>query len=253
MKAKALLILPVADLLFVCIEANLKLVLTTGKIVNISRSAMARRVFLMVFLFLELSLNCFSQDYRDAFTGKYICTVMVVEGGNTYWSNGELFVQKSLSDSMQVRIYRTETIYSIATVDTSGQFVVDQNPYGEWGKFFTENDSIYYFINHGSPMGLYDYYYGKKDTDGLDNTPSGDLVFSVYPNPAGKDLYISGVPPGKHVKIKIYDSAGRLCIIQSEQQGNSILRLDIGGLPEGAYVICGENDQAQFISKFVKH
>ena len=64
---------------------------------------------------------------------------------------------------------------------------------------------------------------------------SGNLNFSIYPNPATELVYISGLPIGKEVTISLFDGSGRLVQQSLLPSGNNSREISIAELPKGLY------------------
>lgn len=195
----------------------------------------------------------YSQDFRDNFVGNYLCDVQTFSGGSSTWDTATLNVTKSDTNLTQVVITRSLSQYSIATVDTVGHFVVSSNPYGEWGDFYVANDSLYYFINGGSAMGLYFYYYGKKVvTSSVNDHMQTNSSIVLYPNPANDKLYLSFKYLDDKSFVSIYDLKGQLVYNKSINQTDKILEIDIKGIPKGLYLLNLSSKSNLFSSKFLK-
>ena len=69
--------------------------------------------------------------------------------------------------------------------------------------------------------------------------------FSIYPDPAGDHLYISGLPPS--ATLCIIDMTGRICYTPS-----SLREIDVSALPSGVYLLRIQDSSAYVVKKFVK-
>ena len=68
---------------------------------------------------------------------------------------------------------------------------------------------------------------------------------SIYPDPAGDHLYISGLPPS--ATLCIIDMTGRICYTPS-----SLREIDVSALPSGVYLLRIQDSSAYVVKKFVK-
>ncbi|MBN2175644.1 MAG: T9SS type A sorting domain-containing protein [Bacteroidales bacterium] len=211
---------------------------------------MKRNYIIFLIFAVSLQSQVFPQDYRDQFVGKYNCSIHHFEGNSSYWYNGEIFINKSDSDSSEIIITRETNINRIATVDTNGNFIVYQNPYGEWGNFITEFDSIYYFVNHGSPMGLYDYYYGKKENELGNETFTVENSFLLYPNPTSGIFKIEPSEIIEELYIEILNLQGQT--VYSKQNIANDFVFDISGLDNGIYISIIKSNCGCVVQKIIK-
>jgi len=96
-----------------------------------------------------------------------------------------------------------------------------------------------------------EYYYRLKmvDIDGrfsysnivkIVNAP-GNLVLTVYPNPARESVFIHTPPAIKGAKIELLDIAGRTLQVIMEPAGATQTRLNLKHLPQGIYKIVFHN------------
>ena len=72
----------------------------------------------------------------------------------------------------------------------------------------------------------------------------------LYPNPAGKTLYVS--LPANARKVEVYDISGRK-IMSKWVRGSSTVSLDLKNLPSGIYHLAVKNrDGSLKTSRFIK-
>lgn len=196
--------------------------------------------------------HCNSQDYRDDFVGNYLCDIQTISGTSNIWDTGTIIITKSDTNNTQIIISRSQSQYSIATVDIVGHFVVSSNPYGEWGDFYISNDSLYYFRNGGSAMGLYFYYFGKKTQTSVHKLLQDDNSIKIYPNPTNDKLYLSSNDFDNNSLVKIYDLKGQLILTKSINSIEKTFEIDVISLKSGLYFINLLTNNKSFSSKFLK-
>jgi len=206
----------------------------------------------LAILLIGIYSHCNSQDYRDKFVGNYLCDIQTISGTSNTWDTGTIIITKSDTNSTQIIISRSQSQYSIATVDTVGHFVVSSNPYGEWGDFYISNDSLYYFRNGGSAMGLYFYYFGKKTQTSVYEIFQDDNTIKIYPNPTKDKLYLSSNDFDNNSFVKIYDLKGQLISTNSTKSIGNFLEIDVSNLKSGFYFINLLTNKKSFNSKFLK-
>lgn len=74
---------------------------------------------------------------------------------------------------------------------------------------------------------------------------------SIYPNPATDRLYCNTDTKFRHATIAINDVTGRKLISADNIAGNH-LELDVHSLPSGVYVLRIQDEEQEFIQKFMK-
>jgi len=75
---------------------------------------------------------------------------------------------------------------------------------------------------------------------------------SVYPNPAVSYLNISmETEPGDQVIISVYSPTGSV-LSRTEEAWNGSVKLDIGHLPDGLYILQLDSDSRRSVSRFIK-
>lgn len=89
---------------------------------------------------------------------------------------------------------------------------------------------------------------GEDCTVGVD--PSGERAFSLYPNPAGEFLHLTGLPPGTSL-LEIRDLGGR--VVLSRQVQESSLEIDTASWPSGFYVVRLSGNSVQHLQSFIKN
>jgi len=108
-----------------------------------------------------------------------------------------------------------------------------------------QNEAASYGFTHVSPVDGINYYRLKQeDFDGVTEfSPVRTAAFSagvgelsVYPNPVGDKLFVTGAEIDETTILRLSDSAGRLV---TEQKGTN--QLDVTQFPIGAYTLIVKN------------
>lgn len=89
----------------------------------------------------------------------------------------------------------------------------------------------------------------KTDKEAITGTPS------LYPNPAGNDLYFS-IPSewqGKKIRLQIFDISGKLTANFEKQINQQIEKLDIQSLVKGVYLIKASTEKEIYHQKIIKN
>jgi hypothetical protein len=115
-------------------------------------------------------------------------------------------------------------------------------------------DSAFYaFKLGGGPMTQLNSFSGQGHTGGqistaIQNTASGNLSFTVYPNPANDELTIS-TTAGRLDRVTIYNTQGQKV---SEVEAPALNKINIQSLADGMYFINVNAQGASGKVKFVK-
>lgn len=78
------------------------------------------------------------------------------------------------------------------------------------------------------------------------NTENRASSFSLYPNPAGRELFIRG---NQKSRFRIFDAAGREQEVAVENAGEMLMRIDLKSLMPGIYLLLSSDGSSR---KFVK-
>lgn len=70
-----------------------------------------------------------------------------------------------------------------------------------------------------------------------------ERVLGVYPNPGKEWFTLSGLTPDMPLQVRVFDLMGRVVYEQNSVEGSNTLRLDLGNLEEGAYLIQVSGDE----------
>lgn len=108
----------------------------------------------------------------------------------------------------------------------------------------------YSFIDERPLSGLAYYRLRQVDQDGaFEFSPvvsvlnRNERVLGVYPNPGKEWFTLSGLSPDMPLQVRVFDLMGRVVYEQNSVEGSNTLRLDIGNLEKGAYLIQVSGDE----------
>jgi len=78
----------------------------------------------------------------------------------------------------------------------------------------------------------------------------------VYPNPVSHQLHIvldiNTIKSGESINLQLINIAGKVILANKYNLNNSVINLDIAGLPTGEYTLILANDKVKFAQKVIK-
>jgi len=84
------------------------------------------------------------------------------------------------------------------------------------------------------------------------NTPN----IKIYPNPVSQQLHIvmgfEKTQPGERINLKLINITGSVVIAKEYSLDQSVINLDVNGLPSGEYTLVLANDNVRFVRKVIK-
>jgi hypothetical protein len=216
------------------------------------------KTILICTLFNLLSFLAFSQktDFRDNFTGKYICTKRIIHLADTsyYSGNNYLSVIKSLNSINVVHVIdsslfpgfwnRPMALNLDSTFHDTGYSSIDY-----WGRF-KPNDSIFVHRQEGLPFLVE--YFGHKIITGIDNNNIDNNILKLFPNPAKEQatLYFSenGI-----TNITIYNIFGREVYCHNVQNSKSANyeTINVSDWAKGMYIVKASTNEGIKTSKLL--
>lgn len=108
----------------------------------------------------------------------------------------------------------------------------------------------YNFVDERPLSGLAYYRLRQVDYDGdFEYSPvvsvlnRNERVLGVYPNPGKEWFTLSGLTPDMPLQVRVFDLMGRVVYEQNSVEGSNTLRLDLGNLEDGAYLIQVSGDE----------
>jgi len=156
------------------------------------------------------------------------------------------------------RSEKVELAWGTAVETNNDYFLVERSSdgvnYQSVGKvegFGTSLERRNYTFTDENPLpGLAYYRLRQVDKDGAFEFSSvvsvlnrNEHILGVYPNP-GKDWFtLSGLTPEAAMYIRVFDLMGRVVYEQNSVEGSNTLRLDLGNLEDGAYLIQVSGDE----------
>jgi hypothetical protein len=156
------------------------------------------------------------------------------------------------------RSEKVELAWGTAVETNNDYFLVERSSdgvnYQSVGKvegFGTSLERRNYTFTDENPLpGLAYYRLRQVDKDGAFEFSSvvsvlnrNEHILGVYPNP-GKDWFtLSGLTPEAAMQVRVFDLMGRVVYEQNSVEGSNTLRLDLGNLKDGAYLIQVSGDE----------
>ena len=125
----------------------------------------------------------------------------------------------------------------------------------------TYDNTVYKLIPKKIIMGSMTYdklgtFYAQFKANALSVAQNNSSNIKVYPNPAGHQLYIvldnAKTTKGKNTKLQLINISGAVVMEKEIQNNQSIVNLDVAGLPSGEYTLVVANDDMKFVRKVIK-
>jgi hypothetical protein len=88
-------------------------------------------------------------------------------------------------------------------------------------------------------------------TDGVNTAPTTANSLSIYPNPAGDELFVDN-PDAENISITFYDAIGRV-ILLANANASSTTGIDVSSLPAGAYMAVFYTHSGTMVKRMVKN
>lgn len=126
----------------------------------------------------------------------------------------------------------------------NGNMYMNFMSYGEYGcqNIFTEGQKVRMLNCVETQMsGLTDYYYlGVDEVEGQ--------IIQTFPNPATENLHFQSVQKGNYDVFNLHGS-----IVRTGNVNIGLNQVDVSKLPNGIYLLRCQNDDFEFITRFVKN
>ncbi|MBA3663950.1 MAG: T9SS type A sorting domain-containing protein [Bacteroidetes bacterium] len=81
---------------------------------------------------------------------------------------------------------------------------------------------------------------------------AADIKVSVYPNPTDGILFLNNLPENKTCELRVYDLLGKCVYTRIVKNAFSTEKIDVGEIPEGAYLLTISSEGRVYREKFVK-
>lgn len=194
-----------------------------------------------------------------------ILTNGISVNGNIGWGpNGFVNKTSAVVNAEDVEVFLRDTVnnyYSQDVTDANGIYGFTGIPDGTYDIIINkpgyEQISTYTFVVDNNAVNLTDMDFLIEDgqisaVNSLGLTKLDASKLNVYPNPVGDELMIA-LPEGiGNVEIMIHDAVGQQVWQRNVPAGMTMMKVDVGALPAGVYVISAVNENGKFESRLVK-
>ncbi len=126
----------------------------------------------------------------------------------------------------------------------------------------TYNNTVYELIPENIIMGSMNYealgtFYAdfKANALGIEEEENTSEI-KVYPNPVSQQLHIvldiDKTQSGESINLKLVNMIGKVVLARKVQTNQSVINIDVAGLPPGEYALLMVNENMRFTQKVIK-